>query len=127
MRLTPRSERSLGHEISRSPGTRTKRWSPSPRRTTIVFTIADGSTPRAAAASASEPTRPCRVTSWAIPDAARARIAGLSSSTRRAYDDAGRRRGGRGRGGGGDDDRAGPRGTGPIGWRWRWDLNPRWV
>ena len=108
MRLTPRSARSLGHEISRSPGTRTKRWSPSPRRTTIVFTIADGSTPRAAAASASEPTRPCRVTSCAMPDAARARSAGLSSSTRRAYDDARDAW---------DDDRAGPRGTGPIGWR----------
>jgi len=32
-RLTPRSDRSLGQEISRSPGTRTKRKSFSARRT----------------------------------------------------------------------------------------------
>src|SRR5690349_6244046 len=89
IRLTPRSARSLGHEIWRSPGTSTSRWSPSPRRTTIVLTMADGSTPRAAAASASEPTRPCRVTVCAMPDSARARVAGVSWSTwstDRAYD-----------------------------------------
>ena len=68
-RLTPRWARSLGQEISRSPGTSTNRKSSSPRRTTSVLTMSRGSTPRAAAASASEPTRPWRVTANAMPDA----------------------------------------------------------
>jgi hypothetical protein len=52
---------------------------------TIVFTMADGSTPRAAAASARDPTRPWRVTECSIPEAASAASAGVSS-TARPYD-----------------------------------------
>ncbi len=74
-RLTPRCARSFGHEISRSPGTSTKRKSSSERRTTSVLTMSRGSTPRAAAASAREPTRPCRVTAKSIPDAVSAPVA----------------------------------------------------
>ena len=61
-RFTPSSARSFGQAISRSPGTSTKRWSPSATRTTIVLTTWWAVSPRAAAASASDPTGPCRVT-----------------------------------------------------------------
>ena len=75
MRLTPSSVRSFGHEISRSPGTRTNRKSSSARRTTMLFSRARGSMLRAAAASSSEPTLPCRTTRYAMPLASRAAIA----------------------------------------------------
>src|SRR3954453_9590859 len=41
----------------------------------MVFTIARGSTPRAAAASASDRTGPCRVTVWASPSSSAAAMA----------------------------------------------------
>ena len=66
-RFTPSRARSFGQAISRSPGTSTNTCSPSETRTTIVLTSWCGSTPRAAAASSSERTGPCRVTSWAAP------------------------------------------------------------
>ena len=57
-RETPRTARSFGHEIDRSPGTRTRRWSSSPRRTNRDFTTAATDTPRAAAASSTDETAP---------------------------------------------------------------------
>ena len=65
-RLTPSSARSLGHEIVRSPGDQHE-------QEVVVAAAHDqrlddagaARRPRASAASASEPTRPCRVTSYA--------------------------------------------------------------
>ena len=77
-RFTPRRVRSLGQEISRSPGTSTSRKSSSARRTTRVLMIAPGSTPRAVAASARLPTRPCRVTECSTAVASSAAAAAAS-------------------------------------------------
>jgi hypothetical protein len=74
-RDTESSDRSRGQEISRSPGTSTNRKSSSARRTTRVFSKARASMPRAAAASARLPTRPCRTTRYLIPLASRAAMA----------------------------------------------------
>ena len=50
-RFVPSRARTLAHENVRSPGTRTKTWSSSARRTTRVLMRSRGSMPRAAAAS----------------------------------------------------------------------------
>src|SRR6201996_2223434 len=78
-RLTPSSWRSLGQEMVRSPGTSTNTKSSSARRTTRVFTMSAGVTPRTCAASARLPTGPCRTTRCGTPDASAASRAGLGT------------------------------------------------
>src|SRR3990170_1898584 len=77
-RFTPRYARSFGQSNRRPPGTRTKRWSSSPRRTTSVRSSAPSSIPWSSALSSGLPATAVRTTRKSSPDPSSAASAGVS-------------------------------------------------